>query len=102
MYAVHVRQLAGASPVPTWWRWRVAKRKGVTARWGLKEAWSKDTGRCTRTGLEAYGVGRVGIWQRSPYPSRMLVVNPAVAYRKQSSLSRESCCIVSNSWLRVE
>jgi hypothetical protein len=27
-------------------------------RWGLKEAWSKDTGRWTRTGFEAYGVGR--------------------------------------------
>jgi hypothetical protein len=27
---------------------------------GLKEAWSKDTGRWTRTGFEAYGVGRVG------------------------------------------
>jgi hypothetical protein len=25
---------------------KVAKRKGVTVRWGLKEAWSKDTGRC--------------------------------------------------------
>jgi hypothetical protein len=26
-------------------------------RWGRKEAWSKDTGRWTRTGFEAYGVG---------------------------------------------
>jgi nitroreductase len=25
---------------------RKAVQKGVTARWGLKEAWSKDTGRC--------------------------------------------------------
>jgi len=39
---------------------RVAKRKGVTVRWGLKEAWNKDTGRWTRIGLEAYGVGRAG------------------------------------------
>ena len=29
-------------------------------RWGLKEAWSKDTGRWTRTGFEAYGVGTSG------------------------------------------
>ncbi len=26
----------------------VAKRKGVIVRWGLKEAWSKRTSRCTR------------------------------------------------------
>src|SRR6266849_858982 len=30
---------------------------GTTVRWGLKEAWSKDTGQRTRTGFEAYGVG---------------------------------------------
>jgi hypothetical protein len=28
----------------------LAKRKGVTARWGLKEAWSKLAARWTRTG----------------------------------------------------
>jgi hypothetical protein len=33
----------------------LAKRKGVTARWGLEEAWSKGTSRWTRTGYEAYG-----------------------------------------------
>jgi hypothetical protein len=38
----------------------IAKRKGVVARRGLKEAWSKRTSRCTRTGYEAYGAGRVG------------------------------------------
>jgi hypothetical protein len=27
----------------------IAKRKGVVARRGLKEAWSKRTSRCTRT-----------------------------------------------------
>ena len=27
------------------------KRKGVTARWGPKEAWSKRVSRCTKTGL---------------------------------------------------
>ena len=31
----------------------IAKRKGVIARWGLKEAWSKDASQCTRTGSEA-------------------------------------------------
>ena len=39
----------------------IAKRKGVVARRGLKEAWSKRTSRCTRTGSEAYGAGRAGI-----------------------------------------
>ena len=57
----------------------IAKRKGVVARRGLKEAWSKDASRWTRTGYEAYGAGRAGKWQRSPYPSRALVVNSAVA-----------------------
>jgi hypothetical protein len=38
----------------------IAKRKGVIERCGLKEAWSKRTSRCTRTGSEAYGAGRVG------------------------------------------
>ncbi len=38
----------------------IAKRKGVIARWGLKEAWSKDASRWTRTGYEAYGAGRAG------------------------------------------
>lgn len=44
----------------TAWRWKsftqpdggegLAKRKGVTARWGLKEAWSKPAARWTKTG----------------------------------------------------
>ena len=37
-----------------------AKRKGVVARRGLKEAWSKDATRWIKTGYEAYGAGRVG------------------------------------------
>ncbi len=39
----------------------IAKRKGVVARRGLKEAWSKGVSRCTRTGSEAYGSGRAGV-----------------------------------------
>jgi hypothetical protein len=38
----------------------IAKRKGVVVRRGLKEARSKGASRCTRTGFEAYGAGRVG------------------------------------------
>jgi len=71
----------------------IAKRKGRAARRGLKEARSEDTGRCTRTGSEPYGVGRASNWSRSPYPSGTLVANPAAAYRKQSSASREICCM---------
>jgi predicted metal-binding protein len=54
----------------TAWRWKsstqpdggegLAKRKGVTGRWGLKEAWSKRASRWTKTGYEAYCVGRAG------------------------------------------
>src|SRR5579863_6000522 len=57
----------------------IAKRQGVVARRGLKAAWSKDASRWTRTGYEAYGAGRAGKGLRSPYPSRALVVNSAVA-----------------------
>jgi len=38
----------------------IAKRKGIIVRWCLKEAWSKDASRWTRTGYEAYGAGRAG------------------------------------------
>lgn len=48
----------------------LAKRKGVIARWGLKEAWSKSVRRWTRTGYEASICGRVGNEQQSPYPSK--------------------------------
>jgi hypothetical protein len=54
------------------------KRKGVVARRGLKEAWSKGVCRWTRIGYEASTRGRVGNEQRSPYPSRRVLVNPAV------------------------
>ena len=57
----------------------IAKRNGVAARRGLKEAWSKDASRWTRTGYKAYSAGRVGPWQRSPHPSRVQVVNSVVA-----------------------
>lgn len=72
-YAVHVRDLTRASPIP--------EVKGREAQ-GI---------RCTRTGSEAYGVGRVGRERRSPFPSRTLVLDPALVYRKRSGLSREIC-----------
>jgi Group II intron, maturase-specific domain len=44
----------------------IAKRKGVTARWGPKEAWSKSASRWTRTGYEASRItsNRRGAWRR--------------------------------------
>ena len=55
----------------------LAKRKGVVARRGLKEARSKAVTRWTRTGYEAYPAGRASAKSRSPQPSRAGVVNPA-------------------------
>jgi hypothetical protein len=48
----------------------LAKRKGVVARRGLKEAWSKTATRRTATGYEAARVGRADDLPRSPYPSK--------------------------------
>ena len=44
----------------------LAKRKGVPAREGLKEARSKAMTRCTKTGSEAGPLGRAGERSRSP------------------------------------
>ena len=41
--------------------------------------------------------GRAGNWQRSPYPSRALNVNPAVVRRRRSNLPRETC---HRSWIQ--
>ncbi len=71
----------------------LANRKGVVARRGLEEAWSKGTSRWTRTRYEAYGDGRASNELQSPYPSKSLVVNLAVAYRRRSVLPREVCCM---------
>jgi hypothetical protein len=45
---------------------------------------------------EAYGAGRASQQSGSPYPSRALVVNPAIARGKRSNLSREICCVSPN------
>ncbi len=77
------------------------KRKGVVARRGLKEAWSENASRWTRTGCEAVLVGRVGTYQRSPDPSRTIAVNPAVVRGRLSDLPRE-VCVVFESRLAYE
>ena len=48
-----------------------AKRKGVAARRGLKEARSEAATRRTETGYEAARVGRADDLPRSPYPSKV-------------------------------
>lgn len=68
----------------------LAKRKGVTARWGLKEAWSKPVARRTETGYEAAQAGRATIVSRSPHPSRVWVVYPAGVRGRRSGLPRET------------
>ena len=55
----------------------LAKRKGVTARWGLKEAWMQNRDLTNRNRIQAVLVGRAVNDPRSPYPSRALNVDPA-------------------------
>ena len=59
-YFEHDRQLGGASPLHILMEVKGGEAHGHHREAGLKEAWSKDTGRWTRTGFEAYGVGRAG------------------------------------------
>ena len=56
----------------------IAKRKGVSARRGLKEAWKQRREPMDKNRIEAFGVGIVCTLQRSPNPSRALLLNPAV------------------------
>ena len=51
----------------------IAKRKGVSARRGLQEARKQRRAPMDQNRIEAYGAGRVGTVERSPYPSRALV-----------------------------
>jgi hypothetical protein len=48
----------------------LAKHKGVAARRGPKEAWSKAATRRTETVYEAAPAGRAVNYPRSPYPSK--------------------------------
>src|SRR4051794_27785686 len=69
----------------------LAKRKGVAARRGLKEAWSKTATRRTEIGYQAVQVGRADNLLRSPHPSRAWGVDPAGVRRRRSNLPREVC-----------
>ena len=47
----------------------LSKRKGVVARRGMKEAWSKALAHEQEPDREAYDVGELADNRRSPYPS---------------------------------
>jgi hypothetical protein len=78
----------------------IAKRKGVVARRGLKEAWSKRTSRCTRTRFEAYGCRTNGLAPmksisespRDHYP--VLVVTSGANEQLRVACLRWSICLV--------
>ena len=78
----------------------IAKRKGVVARRGLKEAWSKRTSRCTKTGSEAYGAGRVVTTKSISIKSTGCKFGGCV--RKAVELTSGDLPFVLDSGLRVE
>jgi hypothetical protein len=70
----------------------IAKRKGVVARRGLKEAWSKRTSRCTRSESEA-SRARTS-WQLTTTKSISIKGTGCkfgVACGRRSNLPREIC-----------
>ena len=71
----------------------LAKRKGVVARRGLKEAWSKPAARRTASGYEAVQIGRATMISRSPYPSTVWGVDPTGVQGRRSYLPREAWAV---------
>jgi hypothetical protein len=59
------------------------KRKGVTARWGLKEAWNEGAGRGTRTGYEVwYARGERARDRKALHPQRTVLYKSGAYARK--------------------
>jgi hypothetical protein len=59
------------------------KRKGVTARWGLKEAWNERAGRGTRTRYEVwYRRGELARDRKALHPQRT-VLDKSGAYARK-------------------
>jgi hypothetical protein len=73
----------------------IARRKGVSVRRGLKEAWKQRRELMDNNRIEAYGVGRVGTVQRSPYPSRAPVGKFGGCARKAVRLTSGDRLLVS-------
>jgi hypothetical protein len=59
------------------------KRKGVTARWGLKEAWNERAGRGTRTRYEVwYRRGELARDSKALHPQRTVLYKSGAYARK--------------------
>ena len=69
------------------------KRKGVTARRGLKEAWIETATRRTGTGYEAALTGTSGHRTAKSFSITGQAVNPAGVRRRPSNLPREICTV---------
>ncbi len=74
------------------------KRKGVAARWGLKEAWIETATRRTETGYEAVSTGTSGLMTAKSFSTEGQAVNPAGVRRRVSNLPREICTVSTRSW----
>jgi hypothetical protein len=79
----------------------IAKRKGVVARRGLKEAWSKRASRCTRTGS---GIRRraSGHVIAKPISIKGAGCKFGGCVRKAVELTSGDLAFVSESRLRIE
>ena len=80
----------------------IAKRKGVVARRGLKEAWSKRTSRCTRTRFEAYGCRTSGLAPMKSISIKGTGCRSGGCVRKAVELTSGDLPFVLGSGLRVE
>ncbi len=67
----------------------LANGKGVTVRWGLKEAGGKDVGRRTEMSYKAESPGKTA--QHVKAQGAGDTVNDAVVHRKFTFLSGETC-----------
>jgi hypothetical protein len=78
------------------------KGKGVTARWGLEEAQSKDAGRRTGTGYEVWYTRDERARDREVLHARgVCLINPASTHRKFCVLLREVCMVsTSRVWMK--
>jgi len=71
----------------------IAKRKGVVARRGRKEARSKRTSPMYKKRIRGIRCRASGQGTTKPYPSKALVVNPPVACGRRSTyLGRSAVC----------
>ena len=80
----------------------IAKWKGVVARRGLKEARSKRTSRCTRTGSEAYGGRTSGLMIAKSISIKGTGCKFGGCVRKAVELTSGDLLLVRDTGLRIE